>query len=118
MPGRSRNWRRTSSTIEAAARLAAFGLTNITVRHADDLAQADEGEAPFDRILVHALIEPPAPRLTHRLGAKASLVAAIVDEDAQRIVRLTRDVDGELTGDAFGQVRTLTRLAVGLMRAI
>ena len=106
-----------SLAVEAAARLAAFGLENVRVYHADGLAQAPEA-GPFDRILVHALIEPPAPRLTRWLEPGAALVAAIADEDIQRIVRLTRDPAGELAGDAFGQVRTLTPLAVGLMRAL
>jgi protein-L-isoaspartate(D-aspartate) O-methyltransferase len=106
-----------SLAVEAGARLGSFGLANVRVRHADGLAQALDG-APFDRILVHAVIEPPAPRLTRWLGPGAALVAAIADEDTQRIVRLTRDGDGELKGDAFGQVRTLTPLAIGLMRAL
>jgi len=107
-----------SLAVEATARMAAFGLGNVKVRHADALADAPDDGAEFDRILVHALIEPPAPRLTRRLRPGASLVAAIVDEDVQRIVRLTREADGELSGDAFGQVRTLTGLSVGLMRAL
>ena len=68
-------------------------------------------------MLVHALIEPPAPRLTRWLEVGGALTAAIVDEDAQRIVRLTVTQEG-VQAEALGAVRTLTPLVVGLMRAL
>ena len=49
--------------LEASARLEAFGLANVRVVWADGLALDPEGGL-YDRILVHALIEAPAPRLT------------------------------------------------------
>lgn len=101
---------------EATARLFAFGLHNVRVLHADGLAN-DAVEGQFDRVLVHALIEPPAPHLTHWLGEGGALVAALVDEDVQRIVRLVATPQG-LNAEAFGVVRTLTPLAAGLMRAL
>jgi protein-L-isoaspartate(D-aspartate) O-methyltransferase len=105
-----------SLAAEAAARLDAFGAKNVRVLHGDGLA-VDAVDGPFDRVLVHALIEPPAPRLTRWLGAGGALVAAIADEDLQRIVRLTATPQG-LQAEAFGVVRTLTPLAAGLMRAL
>ena len=109
--------RSASLAIESRARIGAFGLGNVRVYHADGLVEQPE-EGPFDRILVHALIEPPAPRLTRWLEPGGALVAAIVDEDVQRIVRLTRDAAGELAADALGPVRTLMPLVVGRMRAL
>lgn len=105
-----------SLAAEAAARLAAFGAKNVRVLHADGLA-ADAVDGPFDRVLVHALIEPPAPRLTRWLTAEGALVAALEDEDVQRVVRLCATPQG-LQAEAFGAVRTLTPLSAGLMRAL
>jgi protein-L-isoaspartate(D-aspartate) O-methyltransferase len=101
---------------EAAARLAAFGLKNVTVLHGDGLA-SDAVDGPFDRVLVHALIEPPAPRLTRWLAEGGALVAALADEDVQRVVRIVATPEG-LQADAFGALRTLTPLSAGLMRAL
>ncbi len=79
-----RNWRgksfRSSGVqtlaLEAAARLEAFGLANVRVAWADGLA-LDPERGLFDGILVHALIEAPAPRLTDLLAEGGSLVAAV-----------------------------------------
>ena len=106
-----------SLAVEAGARLAAFGLDNARVHHADGLAP-DAALGSFARVLVHALIEPPAPRLTRWLSPGGRLTAAIADGEAQRIVRLTLSADGELQAEALGPVRTLTPLVVGLMRAL
>jgi protein-L-isoaspartate(D-aspartate) O-methyltransferase len=106
-----------SLAAEAGARLAAFGIENVRARHADGLAQ-DAAEGVFDRVLVHGLIEPPSPRLSRWLAPGGMLVAAIADEDAQRVIRLVRGADGGLGAEALGPVRTLMPLAVGLMRAL
>jgi protein-L-isoaspartate(D-aspartate) O-methyltransferase len=103
--------------VEAAARLAAFGLSNVRVSHGDALA-AEATLGRFDRVIAHALIEPPTPRLTRWMAEGGILVAAIADEDAQRIVRLTLAPDAGLQAEALGPVRTLTPLVVGLMRAL
>ena len=103
--------------VEAGARLAAFGLDNVRVLYGDGLAPSAK-ETRYDRVIVHALIEPPAPRLTRWLTPGGALVAAIIDEDAQRVVRLTRAIDGGVQAEALGPVRTLTPLVVGLMRAL
>src|SRR5271154_751110 len=53
--------------VEAAERLAAFGVDNVRVAFADGLAFPGE-RRKFDRILVHALIEAPATRLVEMLA--------------------------------------------------
>ncbi len=105
-----------SLAVEAAARLTAFGLGNVRVVHADGLAP-EAALGRFDRVIVHALIEPPAPRLTRWLNPGGVLTAAIIDEEAQRIVRLRLTAEG-VQAEALGAVRTLTPLVVGLMRAL
>jgi protein-L-isoaspartate(D-aspartate) O-methyltransferase len=105
--------------LEAAARIEAFGLTNVQAAWADGLA-LDPGAGLYDRILVHALIEPPAPRLTDLLAAGGTIVAAVSAEDSgeQHVVRLTRRADGDVAAEAFGSARTFMPLAEGLARAL
>jgi protein-L-isoaspartate O-methyltransferase len=106
-----------SLAVEAAARLAAFGVDNVRVLYADGLAPSAK-ETRYPRVIVHALIEPPAPRLTRWLEPGGVLVAAIAEAEGQRIVRLTLRPDGTLKTEPLGAVRTLTPLVVGLMRAL
>jgi protein-L-isoaspartate(D-aspartate) O-methyltransferase len=106
-----------SLAVEAAARLAAFGVENVRVLYADGLAPSAK-ETRFERVIVHALIEPPAPRLTRWLAPGGVLVGAIAEADGQRVVRLTSKPDGSLKVEPLGAVRTLTQLVVGLMRAL
>ncbi len=124
----SRNWRGKSFRSSAArrsrsrprARLEAFGLANVRVDWADGLALDPEGGL-YDRILVHALIEAPAPRLTDLLVEGGSLVAAVADDASgeQRIVRLTRAASGEIVASAHGAARDLQALGRGpLARAV
>ena len=105
--------------LEAAARLEAFGLANVRVAWADGLA-LDPKDGLFDRVLVHALIETPVPRLTDLLAEGGSLVAAVADEASgeQRIVRLTRQASGEIAVGAHGAARTFMPLVEGLARAL
>ena len=105
--------------LEAATRLEAFGLANVRVAWADGLA-LDPKDGRFDRILVHALIETPAPRLTDLLAEGGSLVAAVADAASgeQRIVRLTRQASGEIAVRACGAARTFMPLVGGLARAL
>jgi protein-L-isoaspartate(D-aspartate) O-methyltransferase len=105
--------------LEAAARLDAFGLANVRVVWADGLAPDPEGGL-YDRILVHALIEAPAARLTDRLAPGGALVAALADDASgeQRIVRLTRQENGEIAVDLRGAARTFTPLVEGLSRGL
>ncbi len=106
-------------TLEASARLAAFGLANVRVVWADGLALDPQSE-PFDRIIVHALIEAPASRLTDRLAEGGALVAAVADDASgeQRIVRLTRAASGDIVASEHGAARTFRPLAEGLSRAL
>jgi protein-L-isoaspartate(D-aspartate) O-methyltransferase len=105
--------------LEAAARLKAFGLANVRVAWADALA-LDPSGGLFDGVLVHALIEPPAPRLTDLLAEDGSLVAAVADGalGEQRIVRLTREASGGIAVSARGAARTFMPLVEGLARAL
>ncbi len=106
-----------SLAVEASARLAAFGVDNVRVLYADGLAPSPK-ETRYHRVIVHALIDPPAPRLTRWLEPGGVLVAGIAEADGQRIVRLTLKPDGSLKVEPLGAVRTLTPLVIGLMRAL
>jgi protein-L-isoaspartate(D-aspartate) O-methyltransferase len=106
-----------SLAVEASARLAAFKVDNVRVLYADGLAPSAK-ETRYARVLVHALIEPPAPRLTRWLEPDGVLVAGMAEADGQRIVRLTLKPDGSLKVEPLGGVRALTQLVVGLMRAL
>jgi protein-L-isoaspartate(D-aspartate) O-methyltransferase len=106
-----------SLAVEASARLAAFGVDNVRVLYSDGLAPSAK-ETRYPRVLVHALIEPPTPRLTRWLEPGGVLVAAIAEADGQRIVRLSLKSDGALKVEPLGAVRTLSPLVVGLMRAL
>jgi len=103
--------------VEAAERLAAFGVDNVEVAFADGLGFRAEGRE-FDRILVHALIEAPASRLIEMLAPDGALVAVVSDEAEQRIVRLARDAEGQIGASAHGPARTFVPLVPGLARAL
>ena len=105
--------------VEAAERLAAFGVDNVEVAFADGLGFRAEGR-DFDRILVHALIEAPASRLIEMLAPDGALVAVVSDDAAgeQRIVRLARDAAGQIGASAHGPARTFVPLVPGLARAL
>lgn len=104
--------------VEAAARLQAFGLKSIVVKFADGLALGRIGT--FDRVLVHALIEPPVENLTRLLAPGGVLVAGLAGETRgdQRILRLAKSAEGVVEARALGQVRTLMPLVEGLARAL
>jgi protein-L-isoaspartate(D-aspartate) O-methyltransferase len=110
-----------SLALEAATRLESFGVANVRVAWADALA-ANAPAGPFDRIIVHALIEEPADRLTEKLAADGMLVAArIVERDGareQRIVRIARQSGGGFTSDDVGPARSLAPLLHGLSRGV
>jgi protein-L-isoaspartate(D-aspartate) O-methyltransferase len=104
--------------VEATARLTAFGLPKIRVHFADGLAL--NTARVFDRVIVHALVEPPADRLTRFIAPRGALVAAIAGETLgeQRILRIARDENGALQAAVAGAVRTFTPLVEGLARAL
>jgi protein-L-isoaspartate(D-aspartate) O-methyltransferase len=103
--------------VEAAERLAAFGVDNVEVAFADGLSFRSDGRE-FDRIIVHALIEAPASRLVEMLAPNGALVAVVSDEAEQRIVRLARDAGGQIVAGARGPARTFVPLVPGLARAL
>lgn len=105
--------------LEAAERLQAFGLTNVRVVWADGL-DFDPGETKFDRVLVHALLDAPPPKLTGALAPGGALVAAMSDEAAgeQRIVRLASNGAGEIAVSAHGPARMFSPLASGRALAL
>ena len=104
--------------VEAAERLAAFGVDNVEVVFADGLTYRPVRRT-FDRILVHGLIEAPATRLIEMLKPEGALVGAMIDEAAseQRIIRLAHAADGGIAATAHGPARAFSPLAEGLARA-
>jgi protein-L-isoaspartate(D-aspartate) O-methyltransferase len=111
--------RRQTLALEAAARIEAFGLDNVRVAWADGLA-LDPKDGRYDAILVHALIEAPAKRLTDLLVEGGALVAVIADAPAgeQRIIRLARGPNGEIEASARGAARTFMPLVAGVARTV
>src|SRR5580698_5548669 len=106
-------------TVEATARIKAFGLRNVTVTWADGFEHHATGER-YDRVLVHGLIEPPAEAF-RRLIRPGGVLVAVVDgpeRAEQHIVRLTDAAGG--AGDAadMGPARAMRPLEHGLARAL
>jgi protein-L-isoaspartate(D-aspartate) O-methyltransferase len=106
-------------TVEASARIKSFGLANVTVDWADGWEHHLKGER-FDRVLVHALIDPrgEAFRRLIRPGGILVAVAAGVDRSEQRIVRLTDNGNGAAAAEDWGPARAMRRLEHGLARAL
>ena len=104
--------------VEASARLAAFGLDKISVHYADGLTLSTSRK--FDRVIVHALIEPPTEKLTRFIAPGGALVAAIAGEGPgeQRIVRFSHDASGVLQASVRSGVRSFMPLVKGLARAL
>jgi protein-L-isoaspartate(D-aspartate) O-methyltransferase len=103
-------------TVEATARIKAFGLRNVTVTWADGFEHHATGER-YDRVLVHGLIEPPAEAF-RRLIRPGGVLVAVVDgpeRAEQHIVRLT-----DAAGDAadMGPARAMRPLERGLAQAL
>jgi protein-L-isoaspartate(D-aspartate) O-methyltransferase len=107
-----------SLALEASTRLEAFGVDNAQVAWADGLSpSAHVGR--FDRIIVHGLIESPPDKLTELLSADGVLVAVMVEGGGeQRIVRLSRNGDGQFVADDRGPARSFMPLAEGLTRGL
>jgi protein-L-isoaspartate(D-aspartate) O-methyltransferase len=110
-----------SLALEASARLESLGLGDVRVAWADGLADSAPS-GPFDRIIVHALIETPPESLLARLTAEGLLVAGRTIEaesgPEQRIARFSRGPDGELVIDDLGPARSLAPLLAGLARGL
>ena len=104
--------------VEAAARLQTFGLNSIVVKFADGLTLGRIGT--FDRILIHALIEPPVENFTRALAPGGVLIAGLAGETRgeQRILRLGKTDSGAVEAHALGPARTLMPLVDGVARAL
>ena len=102
--------------LEAAARIKAFGLANVTVHWADGFERHLSGER-FDRVLIHGLIEPPGEAFRRLIGRGGILVAVVVGpgRGEQRIVRLTDTMSG---AEDLGPCRAMRPLEHGLARAL
>ncbi|WP_158817566.1 protein-L-isoaspartate O-methyltransferase [Methylocapsa sp. S129] len=103
--------------LEASTRLEAFGVDNAQVAWADGLSPSAQ-VGPFDRIIVHGLIDSP-DSLAQLLTPDGVLVAVMAEEGhEQRIVRLTRDGEGQIVTGDRGPARSFMRLAEGLTRGL
>jgi len=102
--------------LEAAARIKAFGLANVTVHWADGFERHLSGER-FDRVLIHGLIEPPGEAFRRLIGRGGILVAVVAGPGRaeQRIVRLTDTMSG---AEDLGPCRAMRPLEHGLARAL
>ena len=102
--------------LEAAARIKAFGLANVTVHWADRFERHLSGER-FDRVLIHGLIEPPGEAFRRLIGRDGILVAVVAGpgRGEQRIVRLTDTMSG---AEDLGPARAMRPLEHGLARAL
>src|ERR1700723_559448 len=105
--------------VEASARIKAFGLANVTVVWADGFEHYMSGER-FDRVLVHALIEPPGEAFRRLIRPGGILVAVFAgpDRGEQRIVRLTDTTSGTIEAGDMGAARGMRPLEHGLARAL
>ena len=99
----------------AGARLDALGIANAAIVWGDGLSLPAD-VAPFDRILVHGILEEPAD-LLRRLTPGGVLVCAAIRDGAQAIARSTRGLDGHVTETSAGSCR-LQPLVPGLAAAL
>ena len=89
----------------AHERLQLLGYTNVTVRLGDGMAGAPD-LAPFDRIMVTAAAEDVPDALVAQLTAGGKMVLPVGPRhDAQYLVKLTKQADGELTREELIAVR-------------
>ena len=87
---------------EAEARFREQGLTNITAIIGDGSAGWPE-QAPFERIIVTAAAEDVPPVLLEQLAIGGIMIIPIgVDENDQRLMRVTRTEEGAETEDLGG----------------
>jgi protein-L-isoaspartate(D-aspartate) O-methyltransferase len=110
--------RRRSLALEASARLEAFGVVTAQVAWADGLSPSRE-IGPFDRIIIHAVIDAPPDGVGALMRADGILVAIGVDEGGeQRIVGWSRGGEGAFVARDCGPARAFMRLEPGLTRGL
>lgn len=80
--------------LEARRRLDALGIGNVTL-HTGDGSGGWPEHAPFDVILVGAAAPRVPEPLVSQLAAGGRLIIPVGDEQGQRLVRITRDAEGE-----------------------
>ncbi len=89
----------------ARERLSALGLTNVTVRVGDGMTGAPD-LAPFDRIMITAAAEDVPQALVAQLAEGGKMVLPLGPRhDAQYLVKLTKQPDGQLTREQLIAVR-------------
>ncbi len=89
----------------AHERLQMLGYTNVTVRLGDGMAGAPD-LAPFDRIIVTAAAEDVPDALVAQLATGGKMVLPVGPRhDAQYLIKLTKQADGELTREELIAVR-------------
>jgi protein-L-isoaspartate(D-aspartate) O-methyltransferase len=105
--------------VEAAARIKAFGLSNVMVQWQDGFDFHRSGER-FDRVIVHGLIEPPGEAFRELIARGGALVASIAgpERGEQRIVKLAMNSDGAVEVGDCGPARGMRPLERGLARAL
>jgi protein-L-isoaspartate(D-aspartate) O-methyltransferase len=107
-----------SLALEASTRLEAFGVDNAQIVWADGLSPKSH-VGPFDRIIVHGLIESAPADLLALLNPQGVLVAVMAGEGGeQRIARLSRNGEAEWATSDHGPARAFTRLVEGLTRGL
>jgi protein-L-isoaspartate(D-aspartate) O-methyltransferase len=105
--------------LEASARLLAFGLSNVTVLWRNGFDFHEFGDR-FDKVIVHGLIEAPAPEFLKLIRGEGVLVSAFAGpgRNRQRIVRLAVPARGPVGLAEIGPARALRPLERGLSRAL
>jgi protein-L-isoaspartate(D-aspartate) O-methyltransferase len=106
--------------VEAAARLEAFGVSNVKGLWRDGFDFHEMGER-FDRVIVHGLVEPPALTFVKLIaveGAVTGVAAGPGGGADQRVIRLTVPAEGPVAVSEHGPARALRRLELGLARAL
>lgn len=88
----------------AAETLAALGIANVHVHHADGTL-GWPAQAPYDAIAVAAGAPSPPPALLAQLAIGGRLVIPTGPADAQRLVRITRRSEVDYSEEDLGDVR-------------
>jgi protein-L-isoaspartate(D-aspartate) O-methyltransferase len=110
-----------SLAVETASRLEALGVGNVEIAWADALA-VPATAGPFERVIVHALLDEP-PASFARLLAESGVLVAAQSADVgrgveQRIARFRHDGKGGWSVETLGSARCFAPLLEGVSRAL